>query len=338
MAKRLTQSQLKPEIDGWVADGVIQPAQGASILARYPAADGVGKMMGIFIGIGVFLILGGIALVIASNWREIAAPVKMGGLLLLLAGAGAAGMEAKSRGWARAGWESAFSVASVLPLLGLALISQIFHVTGKATGLFLGWTLLILLVPWLTRSVGSFIVFLIASFCLQQAWLHDYVRLWVGSDTRWWSGEFVMQILGAATFGLLCAALSRWWLRFGETAQATAGEYLGILIFFVAAYTYGFEARPFDPKTAWPFVWLIVFVFALLLIYRAVRLGDRAHQLNLGFVMIGLVVMSTYIRLVGTMMNTGLVFLSGGALFLGCAFGLARWRRRLLPPPASSAS
>lgn len=338
MAKRLNQSHLKPEIAGWVAAGVIQPAQGASILARYPAADGVGKMMGIFIGIGAVLILGGIALVIASNWREIPAPVKMGGLLLLLAGAGVAGIEAKTLDWARAWWEGAFTFASVLPLLGLALISQIFHVTGKATGLFLGWTLLILLLPWLTRSVGAFIVFLIAAFCLQQAWLHEYVRLWVGSDTRWWSGEFVMQILGAAAFGVICAVLSRAWLRFGETAQATAGEYLGILIFFVAAYIYGFDARPFDPKSAWPFVWLIVFVFALLLIYRAVRLGDRAHQLNLGFVMVGLVIMSTYIRLVGTMMNTGLVFLSGGALFLACAFGLARWRRQLRPAPTPTTS
>lgn len=337
MTKRLTQSQLKPEIDGWVADGVIQPAQGASILARYPAADGHGRMMGIFIGIGVVLILGGISLVIASNWRDIPAVVKMGGLLLLLATTTAAGIEAKSRGLGRAWWEGAFSIASALPLLGLALISQIFHVSGKASGLFFAWVLLIFMVPWLTRSVGAFIVFLIAVFCLQQAWLHDYVRLWLASDTRWWSGEFTLQILGAAAFGLGCAALSRLWLRLGETAQATAGEYLGILIFFIAAYTYGFETKPFDAKTAWPFVWLIVFVFALLLIYRAVRIGDRAHQLNLGFVIIGLVLMSTYLRLVGTMLNTGLIFLSGGALILVCAFVLARWRRRLLEPTPAPA-
>lgn len=330
MSKRLTQSQLKPEIEGWVTDGLIQPAQGASILSRYPLADGAGKLMGIFIALGVLLILGGIALVISSNWKYVPDIVKMGGLLLLLTGAGAAGIEAKSRGWSRAWWEGAFSVASVLPLLGLALISQIFHVTGKPTGLFLGWTLKILFAPWLTRSVGAYVVFLIAAFCLQQAWLNDYVRSWFEPDQRWWNAVFAMHILAAAIFGLIVAALSRLWVRVGATAQATAGEYLGILIFFIAAYAYGFEPKPFDTRIAWPLVWLIVFVFALLLIYRAVRIGERPHQLNLGFVIVGLVLMSTYIRLVGTMMNTGLIFLSGGAVMLVGAYVLARLRRRLL--------
>ncbi|OAI43394.1 hypothetical protein AYO41_01890 [Verrucomicrobia bacterium SCGC AG-212-E04] len=336
MAKRLTQSNLKPEIDRWVAEGVIQPDQGATILARYPAADGPGKLMAIFISVGVVLILGGIALVIASNWEHLPATAKMAGLLLLLAAVGVVGIEAKSRAWARAWWDGAFTAASVLPLLGLALVSQIFHVTGKATGLFLGWVLLIFLVPWLTRSVGAFFIFLVALFCLQQAWLYDYMRHWLGSDGRYWNDEFAMQTLAAAIFGLACAGLSRVWLRLGESAQAAAGEYVGVLVFFIAAYTYGIWPQPFDTRTAWPFVWLTVFVFALLLIYRAVRLGDRRHQLNLGFVIIGLVIMSTYIRLVGTMMNTALIFLSGGVLLLACAFGLAIWRRRLVSRQAPS--
>jgi uncharacterized membrane protein len=337
MAKRLTQSQLQPEVDRWVSEGVIQPAQAASIVARYPVADGVGRMMTIFIALGAVLIVGGIALVISSNWKDIPPLVKMAGLLLLLAAATVAGIEAKSRGWARGWWEGAFSVSAILPLLGIALISQIFHLSGKATGLFLGWTLLIVVVPVLTRSVGAFVVLLCALFALQQAWLNDYVQAWlVGSTDRW--GNFALQILGAAVFGLVCAAVSTGWKWLGETVQARAGEYMGLLVFLVASYFYGFETKPFDTRPAWPFVWLIVFVLAVLVIYRAVRTGNRTHQVNLGFVIIGLVIISTYVRLVGTMMNTGVIFLTGGALMLACAFVLARWRRRLLtarPAPVS---
>jgi uncharacterized membrane protein len=329
MAKRLTQTQLQPEIDRWVSDGVIQPAQAATILARYPVADGVGRLMTIFVALGAVLIVGGITLLISSNWRDIPPSAKMVGLLILVAGATIAGVEGKSRGWARGWWEGAFSMASVLPLLGLALISQIFHLSGKATGLLLGWALLILVIPVLTRSVGAFVVFLGALFALQQAWLNDYVLGWlVGSTDRW--GNFALQSLGAAVFGLVCAAVSSGWKWLGETLQARVGEYLGLLVLLVAAYCYGFETTPFDVKTAWPFVWLIVFVFAVLVIYRAVRTGNRTHQVNLGFVIIGLVILSTYIRLVGTMMKTGAIFLTGGALMLACAFVLARWRRRLL--------
>ncbi len=330
MAKRLTQSQLQPEVDRWVADGIIQPSQATSILARYPVADGVGRMMTIFVALGAVLIVGGIALVISSNWQNIPPLVKMGGLLLLLAGFAVAGIEGKSRGWARGWWEAAFSVASVLPLLALALISQIFHLSGKATGLFLGWALLIFVIPFLTRSVGAFVVFLVALFALQQAWLQDYVRNWLaGSSDRWWN-HFALQFLGAAVFGFACSSFSAAWRWLGERWHARVGEYLGLLVFLLALYFYGFEPKPFDSRSAWPFVWLIVFVLAVLVTYRAVRKGDRTQQINLGLVIIGLIILSTYLRLVGTMMKTGVIFLTGGALMLGCAFVLARWHRRLM--------
>ena len=329
MAKRLTQSQLQPEVDRWVEEGVIQPSQAATILARYPVADGLGRLTIIFVALGAVLVVGGIALVISSNWQDIPPLMKLVGLLLLLTGATMAGVEGKSHSWARGWWEGAFAVASVLPLLGIALISQIFHLSGKATGLFLGWTLLILVVPVLTRSVGAFVVFLCALFALQQAWLHDYVQIWL-HGSNYWLGDLSLQCLGAAAFGLVCAALSSGWRWLGETIHARAGEYLGLLVLLVASYLYGFEPKPFDTKTAWPLVWLMVFVFAILMIYRAVRIGQKTHQVNLGFVIIGIVVLSTYIRLVGTMMNTGLIFLTGGALLLACAFLLSRWRRQLL--------
>ena len=338
MAKRLTQSQLQPEVDRWVADGLIQPDQASPILARYPVTDGVGRMMTIFIALGAVLIVGGIALVISSNWQDIAPLAKLAGLFVLLAGATVAGVEGKARGWARGWWEGAFSVASVMPLLGLALISQIFHLNGQATGLFLGWVLLIIIVPFLTRSVGAFVVFLLALLALQQAWLQDYVRLWLnGSGDRWWN-HFALQFLGAAVFGLVCAALSNGWKRLGEVWQVRAGEYLGLLVVFLSLYLYGFEPKPFDTRMAWPFIWLIVFVFAVLVIYRAVRTGERTQQVNLGLVMIGLILLSTYLRLVGTMMKTGLIFLTGGVLMLACAFVLARWRRQLLAPHSAPVS
>ena len=115
-----------------------------------------------------------------------------------------------------------------------------------------------------------------------------------------------------------------------------AGEYLGVLAALSALYTFGFSGVV---RHWWVGVWALVIGLTLLVIQRGVRLGDRPNQVNVGFVMVGLVLLSIYLRLAGTMMDTALLFFTGGAVFLGIAWVIHRLRKlafaNVQPPSAT---
>jgi hypothetical protein len=65
------------------------------------------------------------------------------------------------------------------------------------------------------------------------------------------------------------------------------------------------------------------------LIYLGYR-GVRPQRVNLGFAMIGVVILSVFLRLAGTMLDTGLIFLAGGIGILAGVYFLNRLRKHLL--------
>ncbi len=314
----ISQKRLRPESDAWVRDGIISEEQAARLLARYPATDRNPGLIALAI-IGSVLCLTGIALVVASNWDVIPAVAKLAVLLAMLAGSTIFAVETQRRSDAARGWwESGYLGAAIFPLLGLALISQIFHVAGRVSDLFLVWTLAIAALPILSRSVSAFLVFLFS------------VALLLGSaqaDHRWmWEARhnFVVGCTTFLIFGGITALLSQLWLKFSERLLRDVGEFFGLFAAFGAAYLLGF-----DVGSSWPLIWLGVFVAALALIALGYR-RERIHQVNLGFTMVGLTVLSTFFRLVGTMFNTGLIFIGGGLVIILCVVILERLRRRLL--------
>jgi uncharacterized membrane protein len=311
------QRKLGSEVGKWVADGLIDSGQAKRILERYPKS-GHNYWLIAFAAIGSLLMLTGISLLIASNWESIPALFKFVCLLLLLAGTMTLGIEAQRLGWHRAWWECSYLAAAVFPLLGLALISQIFHTDGKASLLFLAWAISIAALPWLTRSVSSLVMLLLAVMSVNACLLdEDFYDRW--GTIR----DFEALCFSYLAFGVLCAVLSQLWRRVNEPVLADVGEFWGLLIGFIAGYVYGFDGHP------WFLIWFLVFAAAMGLIYFG-YLRERVHQVNLGFVMVALVILSIFFRLVGTMMDTGLIFIIGGGVILVCVLGLNHVRRRLL--------
>lgn len=310
----MNQKQLKPHVEQWSREGIIQPGQAERILSLYPTA-GRNYWMIAFAVIGTFLILGGIILIISSNWQDIPSAVKMAGLLALLAVSMITGVEAQRRGMHRAWWECAYLGASVFPLLGLMLISQIFHIQGKPTGLMLVWVLATSPLPLLTRSVSSWVVQILALMSLLICAKEDGY-LGARSDFDEWCLTWMV-------FGGVLAFVSQAWGRLGEKIQEDVGEFWGVLTVFIAAYVWGFDVGP------WFGVWALVFLGALALIYRGYQKA-KAHQVNVGFVMVALVTLSVFFRLVGTMFNTGLIFIAGGGMIILTVWGLNRVRRKVL--------
>ncbi|HEY5752252.1 MAG TPA: DUF2157 domain-containing protein [Chthoniobacterales bacterium] len=314
MLVKLNQKNLKPHVLEWQKKNLIGPDQAEAILQLYPAS-GRNLWMIAFAVLGSLLCLGGVSLIIASNWKDIPDSVKFGGLLALLAGSTALGIESQHREAPRAWAESGFLAATIFPLLGLMLISQIFHIEGKPSGLFIAWALGIALVPFLSRTVSSFVVFLAAVMLALGARLDEWMERG--------GGQFFVMCWVFAGFGVACALLSQLWLLAGERTMRVVGEFWGLATVFVAIYLLGFDID------RWFVCWALLFLACLGLIWRGYS-AERIHQVNLGFVMAGIVIISVFLRLVGTMRDTGLIFLLGGIGLLGFTIGWNMIRLRIL--------
>lgn len=236
------EEQLKDWSAGWVSDGLVTAAQREAILARHPVpAVGVNRFLAILAGIGGALLVVGISLVIKSNWKELGDWYKIVGLVTLLVGAYAAGWRLKmSPGrYPRTG-DACLMVASVLFLLGIALVSQIYHLNSRPANGVLLWWLGIVALPWITRARGMQVVSIVAGL----TWL----GMELGSDDSWlalsvgpghrmdgypFAAAAVLVGLALALFGL--------GLRHGRH-EFFAGlhEKLGLAVACTALYALGF--------------------------------------------------------------------------------------------------
>jgi uncharacterized membrane protein len=308
----LTQKKLRPELERWTGLGLVTPENAGKILGQYPAGDRNYWIIA-FAAIGSVLCLTGVSLILASNWQEIPGVVKLAGLLILLAGSMALGIESQKRGWHRSWWECAYLAAAVFPLLGMMLISQIFHTHGEPRDAMLAWMVVIAPLPLLSRSVSSFVAWILSGMSLLICLVDDRILI----------DSFEGSCLAFVVFGLALALLSQLWTKLNEPIQRDVGEFWGVLMAVIAAYVLGFDIKP------WLLIWFLIFLFCLGLIYRGYRV-EKTHQVNMGFVMVAILILSIFFRLVGTMMNTGLLFIAGGAVLLGVVYGINRLRRRVL--------
>ncbi|HEY5792485.1 MAG TPA: DUF2157 domain-containing protein [Chthoniobacterales bacterium] len=306
---KLHQAKLKSEVDAWITAGVISRGQGDQILARYPA-EARNYWLAALVVIGSVLCLGGVILIIASNWREIPALAKLIGLLALLIGSTVTGIESARGGAPRVASECGFLGAAVFPLLGLALISQIFHLDGQMSTLLLAWFAAIAPLPFLSRSLSSWVVWIIAGGWLLGALITENVS---NPGFAWFCGAYI-------GFGIGLALVSQLWR---PHPQRTVGEFIGVLTAGLAAYLMAFDV------THWFLLWCAVFAAALGLIYWGYRTA-RVHQVNFAFVLVALVLLSTFLRLVGTMAKTGTIFLAGGVFMILLAWGLNHLRRKVI--------
>lgn len=236
--------KLEVESAAWVGEGLISEATRQNLLARHPAAaGGGGRMLAIFACVGGALLIAGVSLVIKANWAQLGDWVKIGGLVTLLVGAYYAGWKLKiSPGHYPATGDACLMVGAVFFLLGIALVSQIFHLNSRLPNGVLLWWLGIVAVPWLTRAKGAqfvsvvaFLTWLGMEFQAADSWL----RL-IATPGRWYGNEFFVFASTAFMAGgaLLFLGLA---LR-GTRHEAFAGlhEKLGLGLSCWALFSLGF--------------------------------------------------------------------------------------------------
>ena len=158
------EEMLGPASADWVSSGLIDESQRAAILQRHPMTEGGhSRFVAVLSTVGALLLVVGISLIVKANWKELSDWTKIGGLVALMVGAYAAGWKLKvvDGRYPKTG-DAAFMVGAILFLLGIALVSQIFHLNARPSTGVLVWWLGIAAVPWITRSKGAQFVSIVA--------------------------------------------------------------------------------------------------------------------------------------------------------------------------------
>lgn len=317
-----TQKSLKPHLNTWVKEHLITQEQADGILAKYPSFLTSPATMTFSI-IGGLLCILGVILLVSANWQSIPREVKLGALLGLLTASTLLGIEGSRRKWHPAVPEISYLFAAVLPLVGLALVGQIFNLSGSGFALIFTWFISILFLPFLSFSPSTFVVWLISLSALVPLAITEYHWAWLADEYQ--TASIMYALLGA-----VIAAASQLWSKAGRTTQRAWGESLGLIMTSLGLYTCDWATYyPHPHVPIWAIAWGAVFILNL----GAVFIGYKAHRMplvTLGFVMLSIIILSFYCRLAGSMLSTGMLFLSAGTLLITLIFTLHKLRKSIL--------
>lgn len=154
---------LHGEIEAWQRDGVIAPELAERLRGRYPLT-GRGSRSAALIGfavLGALLIGGGIILLLAHNWADLSRPMRTAVALAPLVAAQLLALFGALRGSTGAGWREGLGVFWTLSIGGaIAMVSQIYHLSGSYDSFMLTWMLLALPVVYVMRSSLTAILYL----------------------------------------------------------------------------------------------------------------------------------------------------------------------------------
>src|SRR5882672_2233701 len=186
--------RLRVETPRWVRDGLVSAQQAERILAHYPATvSWFSRPIAVFTIIGGALLVGAVALLVAHNWHDIDRWVKLIGLVILLLAAYAGGLALRNGGYGRTG-EGLFVLGGGLWLVGIALIGQLFNLSGRPADAVLLWWALLLPAGYALPSITLIVM----------GWLGAMVLYWmVAIDPTTWLGRdvqmnFVLGIVAVA--------------------------------------------------------------------------------------------------------------------------------------------
>jgi uncharacterized membrane protein len=116
----------------------------------------------------------------------------------------------------------------------------------------------------------------------------------------------------------------------GQTVQRSWGEALGLITTSLALYIYDLDSYYGRHKfLIWEVLWGAVFLLNLAAVFAGYK-THRRHLVTLGLAIQAIIVLSFYLRLAGSMLSTGMLFLSAGALLLILILVLSKLRRTIL--------
>ncbi|MBF0310140.1 MAG: DUF2157 domain-containing protein [Magnetococcales bacterium] len=173
-------NRLSAQLQTWVENGLINPAQAEAITAFEAGRPGVSRLMQGLIGVGVLALGNGLIALIAANWEAIPPGIKLTSafafLLALALGLAMRHTPSPSR-W----WEGGLHLFALALLATLGLITQIYHSQGTLAQFMLFWCL-ISLPPVLLSRRGPLANSWVAAFFVSLLWWISGIDDSLGSD------------------------------------------------------------------------------------------------------------------------------------------------------------
>ena len=192
---------LRQELPGWVARGVVSPAQAGAIRALYPEPKtSLPWSMLVFSGVGAVVIGLGVVLLLAYNWHAIPKFGKLGmifGALLAAHWGGQRLFEAAD--WRRQLGEALSVLGTMLFGAGIWLVAQVYHIDEHYPNGFLFWAVGALGMAWAMPSVAQGVMAALA------------LTAWGGSESLGFSApvHYAPLLLAASVGGLAWKERSR---------------------------------------------------------------------------------------------------------------------------------
>lgn len=330
-------TRLAAEVQRWVREDLLSAQQAERILARYPAHPSwFSRPIVLFSLIGGALIAAGIALVVAHNWEQIHRWGKLGGLVALMGTAHLGGLALRDRDYPRIG-EGLLVIGGGLLLVGIALIGQIYNLSGRPSDPILLWWALLLPTAYALPSLalGGLAYLGVATWYLLAIWDPNTL---LGTGL---SGNDLFQFLAIAAFGVVFFGLGALHGDEGFLRLRQLLEQVGLLALFGGLLPFSFfwrAERSVQAGAGVSLTLLVLLTLALLATALATyRLPQDTRTARMGFLAV-LLALLLYLLAVKAAIGfrapaevfRGLAFLNWFILFgASLAFILygARWDR-----------
>lgn len=131
---------LSREIDQWTQSGLLQPGQGQALLKDHDRRHTGFSLSSVLAVLAAILFGGAVIALIAANWEAIARPARvMMIFVFIIAGLSAAAIAARRK----ADWipEAALVFTLLCYGAGIALVGQMYHLSGDEAAFMLTWTI-----------------------------------------------------------------------------------------------------------------------------------------------------------------------------------------------------
>ncbi|MCL6707964.1 DUF2157 domain-containing protein [Pseudomonas sp. R2.Fl] len=179
MVNFMYRGRLTRDLDRWVRMGLLEAPVAGRLLEEYDGRKSSFSIGSVLMVLAAVLISASLLLLIAAGWEEIPRLMKIGGILGLI--------------WlfhlsaAFAAWQQAPRLAGALLILGsasfgggIALVGQLYHVSGDATDAMLVWLAATIVSAALFRSAALTGAAGLLTWALFFYYLNDYDFDWVG--------------------------------------------------------------------------------------------------------------------------------------------------------------
>ena len=360
-------SAVKRDIERWVAGGLIDRPTGERLAADVESQERRSFSFGSVLAIMAALLVGAaLLLFVGANWELIPRLVRVAMLFIIIAGAYLGGAVAKARG--NPGYGEGLYLLGCLAFGGaIALIGQMYHMSGDETQAILVWCLGAALAAGLLRSP----VLTNAAIVLAMAWFLMGMEFGPNSSFNWqyaplaaalwalsyWSGGPSARHLLLLSFIAFAAAAGLYGVERDYFTMTLAGAALAIVsaLVFLAAYMAPDEVERFarlgGPYPVHPLIGFLVGVgaiqadvadsFAPMLLTSVVALAGivaallmRGRQSRLmrwlAYAAFMVELIFIYVLTIGAMMDTSALFLLFGLALAAAAWLIGRFEKRML--------